>query len=163
MRRHRWLGHVTVRKGGRARCLPMTQRLTSALKAHRHLRSPRVPCLSDGAPITRGRVIKAIRGAQGVAGLRQARVTSHILFASCDGGGTASRDSRTRRPCGRVDRSALHASKPGGNRGRDPIAGQAIRWPQCRKWRHCGDAIHSFHEVLSRSELMERATGIEPV
>jgi site-specific recombinase XerD len=52
----------------------MTQRLTSALKAFRHLRSERVLCLPDGTPITRDRVIKAIRGAQRLAGLHQAGV-----------------------------------------------------------------------------------------
>jgi site-specific recombinase XerD len=55
----------------------MTQRLTSALKAARHLRSARVLCLPDGAPITRDRVIKAIRGSQRMAGLPQAGV--HVL------------------------------------------------------------------------------------
>ena len=34
-------------------------------------------CLADAAPVTRDRVIKAIRGAQRVAGLRQAGV--HVL------------------------------------------------------------------------------------
>ena len=72
-----WCGHVTVPKGGRSRRLPMTQRLTSALKACRHLRSERVLCLPDGTPITRDRVIKAIRGAQRLAGLHQAGV--HVL------------------------------------------------------------------------------------
>ena len=33
-----WLGHVNVPKGGRSRQLPMTQRLTAAMKAVRHLR-----------------------------------------------------------------------------------------------------------------------------
>jgi len=77
VQRSDWCGHVTVPKGGRSRRLPMTQRLTSALKASRHLRSPRVLCLPDGAPITRDRVIKAIRGSQRVAGLPQAGV--HVL------------------------------------------------------------------------------------
>jgi len=54
----------------------MTQRLTAALKAARHLRSDRVLCLADGAPITRDRVIKGIRGAQRVAGIDQG---VHIL------------------------------------------------------------------------------------
>src|SRR4051794_34314348 len=57
--------------------LPMTQRLTAALKASRHLRSERVLCLPDGSPITRDRVIKAIRAAQRVAGLAEQGV--HIL------------------------------------------------------------------------------------
>lgn len=34
-----WHGHVGVPKGGRSRQLPMTQRLTAALKHARHLRS----------------------------------------------------------------------------------------------------------------------------
>jgi integrase len=71
VQRSEWLGHVTVPKGGRSRQLPMTQRLTAALKAARHLRSDRVLCLADGVPITRDRVIKAIRGAQRVAGIDQ--------------------------------------------------------------------------------------------
>jgi integrase len=77
VQRSDWCGHVTVPKGGRSRCLPMTQRLTEALKSARHLRSPRVLCLPDGTPYTRDRVIKAIRGAQRVAGLPQPGV--HIL------------------------------------------------------------------------------------
>ena len=76
VQRSDWLGHVTVPKGGRSRQLPMTQRLTAALKAARHLRCERVLCLPDGSPITRDRVIKAVRGAQRVAGIEQG---VHIL------------------------------------------------------------------------------------
>jgi integrase len=76
VQRSEWLGHVTVPKGGRSRQLPMTQRLTAALKASRHLRSDRVLCLPDGSSITRDRVIKAVRGAQRVAGIEQG---VHIL------------------------------------------------------------------------------------
>jgi len=43
--------------------------LTAALKTVRHLRGDRVLCLPDGTPITRDRVIKAVRGAQRVAGI----------------------------------------------------------------------------------------------
>ena len=64
VQRSDWLGHVTVPKGGRSRQLPMTQRLTAALKAARNLRSDRVLSLSDGSAMTRDRVIKAVRGAQ---------------------------------------------------------------------------------------------------
>jgi integrase len=71
VQRSEWLGHVTVPKGGRSRRLPMTQRLTAALKAARHLRSDRVLCLIDGSAMTRDRVIKAVRGAQRVAGIEQ--------------------------------------------------------------------------------------------
>jgi integrase len=76
VQRSDWQGHVTVPKGGRSRQLPMTQRLTAALKASRHLRSDRVLCLPDGSPMTRDRVIKAVRGAQRVAGIDQG---VHIL------------------------------------------------------------------------------------
>jgi site-specific recombinase XerD len=55
----------------------MTQRLTSALKASRHLRSARVLCLPDGTASTRDRVIKAVRAAQQVAGLPNGGV--HVL------------------------------------------------------------------------------------
>ena len=48
-----WQGHVTVPKGGRSRQLPMTQRLTAAVKGARHLRGERILCLADGSPITR--------------------------------------------------------------------------------------------------------------
>jgi integrase len=76
VQRSDWLGHVTVPKGGRSRQLPMTQRLTAALKAARHLRSDRVLCLPGGSAMTRDRVIKAVRGAQRVAGIEQG---VHIL------------------------------------------------------------------------------------
>ena len=58
VQRSDWLGDVTVPKGGRSRQLPMTQRLTAALKSARHLRSDRVLCLPGGAPITRDRVTR---------------------------------------------------------------------------------------------------------
>jgi integrase len=76
VQRSDWRGHVTVPKGGRSRQLPMTQRLTAALRGARHLRGDRVLCLPDGSPITRDRVIKAVRGAQRVAGIEQG---VHIL------------------------------------------------------------------------------------
>ncbi len=68
VQRSEWLRHVTVPKGGRSR--------QAALGGGRHLRSDRVLCLEDGSSITRDRVIKAIRGAQRVAGIDQG---VHIL------------------------------------------------------------------------------------
>jgi integrase len=47
-----WKGHVTATKGGRVRYVPMTVRLAQALRAHRHLRGPRVLCQRDGQPLT---------------------------------------------------------------------------------------------------------------
>jgi integrase len=38
--RSEWKGHVTLPKGGRLRYVPMTRRLTEALRKTRHLRGP---------------------------------------------------------------------------------------------------------------------------
>jgi integrase len=57
VQRSDWLGHVTAPKSGRYRRVPLTQRLTHALKAARHLRSERMLCVSDGAPMTRDRSV----------------------------------------------------------------------------------------------------------
>jgi site-specific recombinase XerD len=76
VQRSDWRGHITVPKGGRSRQLPMTQRLTAALRAARDLRCERVLCLPGGSAVTRDRVIKAVRGAQCVAGTEQG---VHIL------------------------------------------------------------------------------------
>jgi site-specific recombinase XerD len=44
---------MTTPKNGRGRFVAMTERVATALRKHRHLRSPRVLCKDDGAPITR--------------------------------------------------------------------------------------------------------------
>jgi integrase len=46
--RSEWQGHVGPPKGGRARTIPLTERLIEALKGERHLRGPRVFCLEGG-------------------------------------------------------------------------------------------------------------------
>jgi integrase len=50
--RSEWKGHVTATKGGRVRHLPLTRRLSEALRAARHLRGQRVLCDGAGAPLT---------------------------------------------------------------------------------------------------------------
>lgn len=47
-----WKGHVTMPKGGRIRYVPLTKRLTEALRGARHLRGPRVLCDSEGKSLT---------------------------------------------------------------------------------------------------------------
>lgn len=87
VQRSDWKGHVTVPKGGRARIVPMTSRLASALSAHRHLRGARVLCLEDGQPLTqkivRNLVLRAARRAllrnQGVHVLRHT-FCSHLAM-----------------------------------------------------------------------------------
>jgi integrase len=50
--RSEWRGHVTVPKGGRLRYVPLTRRLTEALRQGRHLRGARVLCDREGHPLT---------------------------------------------------------------------------------------------------------------
>ena len=51
-----WNGHVTVPKGGRVRHVPLTTRLSSAFRSHRHLRGERVLMTHDGRVLTHRRV-----------------------------------------------------------------------------------------------------------
>jgi integrase len=51
-----WNGEVTSPKGGRLRYVPLTVRLTAALRDHRHLKGPRVLCQDDGKALTRQQV-----------------------------------------------------------------------------------------------------------
>ncbi len=48
-----WRGQMTTPKNGRVRFVAMTERVATALREHRHLRSSRVLCKDDGQPITR--------------------------------------------------------------------------------------------------------------
>jgi site-specific recombinase XerD len=73
-------------KGGRLRYVPLTKRLTEALRGFRHLRGPRVLCLADGSPLTqkvaRGLVIRPSRRAKVKAGVHNLRHTfcSHLAM-----------------------------------------------------------------------------------
>jgi len=53
IQRSDWNGEVTSTKGGRLRYIPLTIRLATALREHRHLRGLRVLCEADGKPLTR--------------------------------------------------------------------------------------------------------------
>jgi integrase len=68
VQRSEWKGHVTVPKGGRLRYVPLTIRLATALRDHRHLTSKRVLCQPDGssmsADIVKHHVERAARRAQ---------------------------------------------------------------------------------------------------
>src|SRR5207249_11959595 len=67
VQRSEWKGHVTVPKGGRLRYVPLTTRLTSALRQHRHLRAKRVLLQDDGSSMTQkvvqDHVARAVRAA----------------------------------------------------------------------------------------------------
>jgi site-specific recombinase XerD len=77
VQRSDWKGHVTVPKGGRLRRVPMTERLATALRNHRHLRSARVLCEDDGTFLTQKVVQGLIRRVARAAKLRNDGV--HIL------------------------------------------------------------------------------------
>jgi len=50
--RSSWKGQVATPKGGRLRYVPLTVRLTAALRDHRHLRGARVLYQDNGVPLT---------------------------------------------------------------------------------------------------------------
>jgi len=52
VQRSDWKGHVTIPKGGRLRYVPLTVRLATALREHRHLRADRVLCRADGSALS---------------------------------------------------------------------------------------------------------------
>jgi integrase len=70
------LRHVTAPKGGKVRYVPLTRRLTEALREWRHLRGPRVLTDTQGHPLTQ----KTVQGAMSRAA-RKANVRPgvHIL------------------------------------------------------------------------------------
>jgi integrase len=74
--RSEWRGQVTAPKGGRLRYVPLTKRLTDALRVARHLRGPRVLSTTDGQPLSQKAIEVKMRRAA-----RQANVKAgvHIL------------------------------------------------------------------------------------
>jgi integrase len=87
VQRSEWRGHVTVPKSGRLRYVPLTARLATALREHRHLRSPRVVCQADGSGLTQDmvadHVTRAAKRAQlAVGGVHRLRHTfcSHLAM-----------------------------------------------------------------------------------
>jgi integrase len=77
IQRSTWKGHTTVPKGGRLRYVPMTVRLATALRKHRHLRGPFVLCAEDGTPLTQRLVQGLVRRAARRANLT--RIGVHVL------------------------------------------------------------------------------------
>jgi integrase len=77
VRRSEWRGHVTEPKSGRSRRIPLTRRLTRALKIHGHLRGARVVSRNDGKPLTQKVVQGLVHRAARKAGLTDSGV--HLL------------------------------------------------------------------------------------
>ena len=77
VQRSDWKGHVTVPKGGRLRYVPLTLRLTKALREHRHLKGARVLSSVDGSALTQRLVQGLVARAARRANLRTGGV--HVL------------------------------------------------------------------------------------
>jgi integrase len=86
-----WGGKLLPPKNGRIRVVGMTERLTTALRRLRHLRSPRVLCKDDGTPLTRqgawSRVRYAAKRANVPTGVHILRHTfcSHLAMRGAPG------------------------------------------------------------------------------
>lgn len=78
-----WGGHETVPKGGRGRVVPMTKTLAAVLKAHRHLRSPRVLCRDDGGELTNKVVRNWMDRAQRRANLEPTGAVHRLRHTFC--------------------------------------------------------------------------------
>lgn len=76
--RSEWNGKVTLPKGGRSRKVPMTKKLAEVLKAHKHLRGPRVLYRDDGTSTSKQTLTTWMKAAQKRAGLRESG-NKHIL------------------------------------------------------------------------------------
>ncbi len=125
VQRSEWKGHVTAPKGGRLRYVPMTIRLATALRDHRHLRSARVLCRRWRSALRGCR--EASRGTGGAAGAahreRRPSAAAYVLLASGDAGGAGTGDSGAGRTQGSDHDAAVHAPQSGGARRGDPAAG----------------------------------------
>ena len=139
VQRSGWKGHVTAPKGGRLRYVPMTVRLATALREHRHLRAARVLC-RNSAPLSADVVKHYVERAARRARLSEKRCASpatYVLLASGDARGAGTGDPGAGWPQRSDHDAALHAPQSGGARGGDPAAG-IDRGPQ-KTWRHFGD------------------------
>lgn len=91
VRHSAWRGQLTSPKNGRIRIVPLTKRLASALREHRHVCSARVLCKDDGRPLSRQsawtRVMRATRRANVPTGVHILRHTfaSHLAMLGATG------------------------------------------------------------------------------
>jgi integrase len=70
VQRSDWNGQVTTPKGGRLRYVPLTIRLATAFRDHRHLRSPNVLCGTRSPGLAIGGFPCHLSGELGVLFLR---------------------------------------------------------------------------------------------
>ena len=127
----------------------------------------RVLCLADGSPITRDRVIKAVRGAQRVAGIEQGvHILRHTFCAHLAMKGAPAR--AIQELAGHADLSTMqhymHLSPAAAEDAIRLLDGRQFGARTARKvWRHSGHSRGCVRKYLRERNLVERATGIEPV
>jgi integrase len=142
VQRSDWKGHVTATKGGRVRYVPLTIRLATALREHRHLRGARVMGQRDGSPLTQkivqDHVRRAVRRAQlAKGGVHRLRHTfcSHLAMR-----GAPAR--AIQELAGHMDLTTtqryMHLSPAAIEGAIRLLAGQT----RAKFWRHCGDGIY---------------------
>lgn len=127
--RSEWKGHVTMPKGGRIRYVPMTRRLTEALREARHLRGPRVLCDGTGKPLTQKVIQVLVRRTARRANVKPGiHILRHyVLFSSGDAWGASKSHSGTGRTPGPGHDATLHALEPRGDRCGDSAVGDEHR------------------------------------
>ena len=135
VRRSESHGHVTVPKGGRERYVPLTSRLLSCLREHRHLRHARVLCSGDGTPLTPKIVSDHVRRAAKAApttGSGRPRPASHVLFTPSNEGSTCAVDPGVGRASESQHDRTIHAPQP-------RRVGSGNSATRHRSWRNIGD------------------------
>ena len=147
-----WRGQLTSPKNGRGRFVAMTERVATALRKHRHLRSSRVLCLDDGKPITRQGAWSRVRYAahQGECADRRAHPASHVLLAPGDAGCGNAGGAGTGGPSGPDDDAAVFAPEPGRVGRHDSVVG--VESGRVWAWRNTGDG----RRPRSKVESLER-------
>ena len=111
--------------------MPMTTRLAAALRVHRHLRSTRILCQSDGSPVDpEDRPGPRTPSSSTGTACEEWRtpIAPHILFTLSNARNTSEGDSGTRRPSGSLDDAAIHALESSRSRERNSTAGSWHDW-----------------------------------
>jgi len=74
---------VTRPKNGRERIIPLTSRLADALRAHRHLKSPRVLCHPDGSALNQDKARNLLEAALRLANIPIVRPVHRLRHTFC--------------------------------------------------------------------------------
>jgi hypothetical protein len=139
--RSEWKGHVTMPKGGRLRYVPITRRLTEALREARHLRGPRVLCDGTGKALTQKVVQVLVRRTARRANVKPGiHILRHSFCSHLAMWGASKSHPGTRRTPGPGHDAALHAPEPGGARRSNQVIGD-----------------RDGYEPRGRGEIMEAA------